>query len=112
MACLAQKKYVFLEARNSDLKLKPFDLIDISGAIPKDMNKQYKDVQVGDVLNQLASHGFQVEKMESCPVGATLMKVCIILSVEDGSLTGAVDAKPQARPAEKDTNDNDIASSN
>ena len=66
VACWAQKQYVNIIATGKQAR----DGISLSGAIPAGMQDFYTSyygniVTVGDIINQLADHGFVVEHMSS-----------------------------------------------
>lgn len=81
LCVMAQKTYVNVVALGVNNNFG--HNIYLSGDIPSDMQQFYHDYSdktlVGTVLNQLASHGFEVEQM-SCTINEGQVREVIILS--------------------------------
>ena len=60
MSVFAQKSYVTLRVTNLALNVHHCYL---TGDVPSDMQKEYDEVPFGDIINQLAEKGFEVEIM-------------------------------------------------
>ena len=76
----AQKTYVNIVAMDVN---KRYHSMYLSGDVPSDVNTfydaYYNETTLGDVINQLASHGFVVEQM-SCSQNESSMRETVLLS--------------------------------
>ncbi len=55
----AQKQYVYVSAKTSN-SLTDFNIF-LSGNLPTDINKKYWEHDLGDVLNLLSNHGYNMD---------------------------------------------------
>lgn len=96
LACWAQKQYVNIIATGKQAR----EGISLSGAIPAGMQDFYTSyygniVTLGDVINQLAEHGFVVEHMSSdcyAPSGGEAsFREIVIMSKDASPEQGAIE---------------------